>query len=130
MKPSILVVDDEPLTCNLLRLMLEPAGFEVTQAASGREALEKMKKNLPDALILDIMMPFMDGLTVCKEVRLREEAADLPIIILSAKARLSAQEESLAAGADRFLSKPTSRNDLIGAIREVLQAKKPGAAIA
>ena len=123
MKASILVVDDEPLTGNLLRLMLEPVGFKVTQAASGLEALEKIGKNIPDALILDIMMPFMDGLTVCKEVRIKEETADLPIIILSAKTMRSAREESMAAGADRFLAKPISRDDLVRTVCEVLQGR-------
>ena len=117
---SVLVVDDEPLTQDLLRLMLEPAGFRVTSAEHGLDALEKVQNNKPDIMILDVMMPHMDGITVCKKLRSNPETADLPIIMLSGKTHLNAVEEGLAAGANRYLGKPTSRADLIKNLNEVL----------
>ncbi|WP_420641660.1 response regulator [Candidatus Leptofilum sp.] len=117
---SVLVVDDEPLTQDLLRLMLEPAGFRVTEAEHGLEALEKVKENKPDIMILDVMMPHMDGITVCKTIRSNPETCDLPIIMLSGKTHLNAVEEGLQAGANRYLPKPTSRADLIQNLNEVL----------
>jgi len=117
---SVLIVDDEPLTQDLLRLMLEPAGFRVTEAENGLVALQKVQENKPDIMILDVMMPFMDGITVCKKIRSNDETADLPIVMLSGKTHLNAVEEGLQAGANRYLSKPMSRSDLIQNLREVL----------
>ena len=117
---SVLIVDDEPMTQDLLRLMLEPAGFRVTGAEHGLEALEKVKESKPDIMILDVMMPHMDGITVCKRIRSNPETVDLPIIMLSGKTHLNAIEEGLQAGANRYLGKPMSRTDLIQNLREVL----------
>lgn len=123
MNRSILVVDDEPLTQDLLRLMLEPAGFNVSGAEDGLEALEMVKQERPDIMILDVMMPKMDGIAVCKTLRSNAETADLPIVMLSGKTHLGAVEEGLQAGANRYLAKPMSRMDLIQNIREVLAEK-------
>ncbi len=117
---SVLVVDDEPLTQDLLRLMLEPAGFRVTGAEHGLEALQKVQQNKPDIMILDVMMPHMDGIAVCRKIRSNPETADLPIVMLSGKTHLNAVEEGMEAGANRYLAKPMSRNDLIQSLREVL----------
>lgn len=124
---SVLIVDDEPLTQDLLRLMLEPAGFRVSGAEDGLEALQKVKEVKPDIMILDVMMPYMDGITVCKKLRAQMETADLPIVMLSGKTHLNAVEEGLQAGANRYLPKPTSRNDLIRNLREVLTEKTTSA---
>jgi CheY-like chemotaxis protein len=118
---SLLIVDDEPVTQDLLRLMLEPAGFRVTEAENGLVALQKIEENKPDIMILDVMMPFMDGITVCKKIRSNPKTADLPIIMLSGKTHLNAVEEGLQAGANRYLAKPMSRADLIQNLREVLE---------
>lgn len=117
---SVLVVDDEPLTQDLLRLMLEPAGFRVTGADDGLEALRKVKENQPDIMILDVMMPDMDGIAVCKTLREDATTANMPIIMFSGKTHLNAIEEGLGAGANRYLAKPMSRTDLIQNLREVL----------
>ena len=117
---SVLIVDDEPMTQDMLRLMLEPAGFRVTGAEHGLEALEKVKKSKPDIMILDVMMPHMDGITVCRQIRSNPDTSDLPIVMLSGKTHLNAVEEGLEAGANRYLPKPMSRADLIQNLREVL----------
>lgn len=118
---SVLVVDDEPLTRNLLRLMLEPAGYQVWGAADGFEALEKIKELHPDIMILDLMMPMMDGLSVCRQIRNDEVGRQLPIIMLSGKAHQEAVQEGLAAGATRYLAKPMSRTSLLQELKELLE---------
>ena len=117
---SVLIVDDEPLTQDMLRLMLEPAGFRVTSAEHGVEALEKIQESKPDIVLLDVMMPHVDGITVCKKLRSDPKTAALPVIMLSGKTHLNAVEEGLDAGANRYLSKPMSRADLIKNLKEVL----------
>ncbi len=120
---TVLVVDDEPLTQDLLRLMLEPAGFRVSGAEDGLEALQMVEEERPDVMILDVMMPRMDGIAVCKTLRSNANTADLPIVMLSGKTHLGAVEEGLQAGANRYLPKPMSRMDLIQNLREVLAEK-------
>jgi two-component system response regulator RpaA len=121
LKPSILIVDDEPMTRNLLRLMLERAGFEISEAEDGLKALLMVAEQSPDVLLLDVMMPNMDGLTVCEKLRAQAETAVLPIILLSARISPEAAQEGMEAGATRYLGKPISRQELINTIHEVLQ---------
>lgn len=120
MNQSVLIVDDEPMTRDLLRLMLERASFDIFEAEDGADALEKIRENPPDVVILDVMMPNMDGITVCEILRGEEATADLPIIMLSARTHMDAIERGLRAGATRYLSKPVSRQDLIQNVREVI----------
>ncbi|MCC6603809.1 MAG: response regulator [Anaerolineae bacterium] len=121
MSPSILIVDDEPMTRNLLRLMLERAGFRILEAGDGLQALEAVADQDPDLLILDVMMPHMDGITVCETLRADAETADLPVILLSARSNPEAVRLGMQAGANRYLSKPISREELVRHIHEVLQ---------
>jgi len=117
---SVLVVDDEPMTRTLLQLMLAPADCEVIEAEDGLDALEKIKAGLPDVVVLDVMMPNMDGLTLCRILRQDPHTADLPIILLSAKTNAEAIQEGLLAGANKYLTKPVARHDLVASIEEVL----------
>ncbi|MCA9954744.1 MAG: response regulator [Ardenticatenaceae bacterium] len=121
MNSSILIVDDEAMTRNLLRLMLERAGFKILEAEDGVQALEVVAAESPDLLILDVMMPNVDGITVCETLRAEAETAVLPIILLSARTSPEAVQLGMKAGADRYLSKPISREELIRNVREVLQ---------
>lgn len=118
---SVLVVDDEPMTQNMIRMMLEPAGFEVFAAMDGIEALEFVQKQLPDVIILDVMMPKMDGLEVCRTLRSQPKTAKLPIMMFSGKTDFTAEEEGLAAGANCYRFKPISRADLIDTLQKLLQ---------
>lgn len=120
MNPSILIVDDEPMTRSLLRLMLKRAGFDILEAEDGLEALEAVAQHQPDLLILDVMMPNMDGITVCKTLRAQAETAVLPIILFSARTSPEAVRTGLAAGANKYMSKPVSREALIHAVQEAL----------
>jgi CheY-like chemotaxis protein len=122
---SVLVVDDEPMTRTLLQLMLAPADYEVTEAGDGLEALAKVEQENPDIIILDIMMPNMDGLSVCRALRQNEATAAMPVILLSAKTTPNAIQEGFFAGANRYLTKPVSRKDLLVSLAELLPAAVP-----
>lgn len=117
---SVLVVDDEPMTRTLLQLMLAPADYEVAEAGDGLEALTIIEQKVPHILVLDVMMPSMDGLTVCRRLRQNEATKELPIILLSAKTTPEAVKEGLIAGANRYLTKPVSRKDLLVNLEELL----------
>jgi two-component system response regulator MprA len=117
---TVLVVDDEPATRDLLRLMLQTAGHTIEEASHGQEALEQVAANRPDVVLLDVMMPHMDGITACRRLRQNPATADLPIIMFSAKANWSAIEEGLIAGANEYLTKPISRKDLLQTIEQVV----------
>ncbi len=120
MTRSILIVDDEPMTRNLLRLMLKGSGFEIDEAEDGMTALEKVQAHKPDVMLLDVMMPGVDGLTVCKRLRADAETADLPIVILSAKTTQSAIQAGLDAGANLYLTKPVRIKNLLESIQSVV----------
>jgi CheY-like chemotaxis protein len=117
---SILVVDDEPMARDLLRLMLERAGFKISEASDGLDALEKVSHLRPDLIILDVMMPEMDGFEVCRALRSDAATASLPVIMLSAKTHPQAIREGKQAGANKYLSKLTPRLELIQHINELL----------
>ena len=120
MSQSVLIVDDEPMARTLLRLMLVRAGFEVTEAENGFDALEKVEGNVPDLILLDVMMPGMDGFTVCQTVRARGETAELPIIMLSAKTDIDSINKGLLAGATKYLTKPISPEELTRQVKDAL----------
>lgn len=118
---SVLVVDDEPMARTLLRLMLVRAGFEVVEAENGADALVRVAEQTPDVVILDVMMPGMDGFAVCEQVRLAKGRAELPIIMLSAKTDMQSVARGLQLGANKYLTKPISPEELTRHVREVLQ---------
>jgi len=118
---SILVVDDEPTARTMLRLILVRAGFEVVEAQDGTEALEEVQRQLPDLMILDIMMPGIDGFEVCQILRSQDETADLPIIMLSARADPESVNRGLLIGATKYLTKPVMPDELTRHVREVLK---------
>lgn len=122
MTRSILLVDDEPQTRDLLRLMLKRDGYDVFDAEDGFDALRKVKTHKPDAMILDVMMPELDGIEVCERIRADEDEtlAGLPIIMLSARTHTEAVEIGILAGATRYLAKPIGRKELLRHVSEVL----------
>ncbi|MCP4360276.1 MAG: response regulator [Chloroflexi bacterium] len=120
MKPLILVVDDEAYIREMLTMLLELQGFAVVEAVDGRDALEKIPDIEPDVIILDVMMPRMDGITLCQILRRDPETAHLPIIMLSGKTHLNAKQDGLAAGADYYLFKPMKTAELLANIHTVL----------
>ncbi|MFP4403676.1 MAG: response regulator transcription factor [Nanoarchaeota archaeon] len=105
-KQNILVVDDEPHIVNLVKLSLNKEAFNVKGVYSAREALENIKTNSPDLLIVDIMMPGVNGYELCKEIRTNTITQNIPIIILSAKTQLNDKLQAIDVGADDYLTKP------------------------
>jgi DNA-binding response OmpR family regulator len=121
MANKILVVDDEIDTCKMLMLSLKVQGYEADYALSGAQALAKIHTALPDAIVLDLMMPDTDGFEVTRYLRSNEATAKLPILILSAIARPDAEAEALRVGVNMFLRKPISPRDLGSAIKKLLE---------
>lgn len=120
----VLVVDDEKMTRELLGLMLAPAGFEVFFAEDGVDALEKLAERKADVVVLDVMMPRMDGVVTCEHIRRNPETADIPVIMLSAKTHGTAVAEGLAAGANQYLTKPIARKLLIETINTLIAQRQ------
>lgn len=117
---SILIVDDEPMARTLLRLILVRAGFSVLEAEDGFDALEKTQVNQPDIVLLDVMMPGLDGFEVCALLRQNEEIGHVPVIMLSAKTDLESVAKGLEVGANKYLTKPISPEELTRNVREML----------
>lgn len=122
MGSTILVVDDEEMTRKLLRLMLERDGFNIVEAEDGLLALEAVHRYQPDVVILDVMMPNLDGFATCKQIRQQPETANLPVILLSARSQQDAYNEGARAGANCYMTKPISRPTLIQTINDLLMA--------
>ncbi len=121
MTQTILVVDDDLDTLTLIGLTLQRRGFTVLKAQSGPEALEKLQAGLPDLMILDVMMPNMDGYEVCRAVKADPRTAHLPIVMLTAKAQTASQLEGFRAGAVDYITKPVHPQDLVARIASVLE---------
>lgn len=121
MKTRILVVDDEPDALELIEFNLRQAGYEVTTAADGAEALRKARTGIPGLIVLDVMLPELDGLEVCKALRRDPATARIPIIMLTAKAGEIDRILGLELGADDYLTKPFSPRELVLRIKNVLQ---------
>lgn len=121
MKTRILVVDDEADVLELVEFNLRQAGYELTSAADGAEALKKAKAQLPALIILDVMLPEVDGLEVCKLLRRDPTTARIPIIMLTAKASELDRVLGLELGADDYLTKPFSPRELLLRIKNLLQ---------
>lgn len=120
MKSKILIVDDEPEAVELIEFNLKQAGFEVVTAADGAEALKKAREVLPSLIVLDLMLPEMDGLEVCKILRREPATATTPILMLTAKAAEIDRVLGLELGADDYLTKPFSPRELVLRIKKIL----------
>ncbi len=128
MKPTIiLIVDDDPSIRKFVRANLEARGYTVMLAADGDEAIQVVEKELPDLIILDIMMPKIDGFEVCRQIR---EWSKIPIIMLSAREDETDKVRCLDCGADDYLTKPFSLRELLSRINAVLRRTRdtPGTA--
>lgn len=122
-KNRILVVDDEPDILKLIKVNLEIEGFEVFTAESGWDGIEVVKKNEIDVIILDVMMPDINGYQVCQYLKEDKAYKDIPIIILTAKVRKSDQFWSKKIGASLYLTKPFEPTYLVEKVREILKEK-------
>jgi DNA-binding response OmpR family regulator len=118
---KILAVDDEPLYLRLLKVNLEPEGYEVITASDGETALDLVTAKQPDLVILDVMMPKLDGITTCERIR---QFSDVPIIILTARGEEQDRVRGLDVGADDYVVKPFSVTELVARVRAVLRRAK------
>jgi len=128
MRPIILVVEDETALVSLLRYNLEKEGFEVLEATDGEEALLVMSERQPDLVLLDWMLPKLSGIEVCRQMRRRSESRNTPIIMLTARGEEGDRIRGLNAGADDYVPKPFSTNELIARIHAVLRRIRPALA--
>ena len=122
MMPKILVVDDEPDALELIKFNLKAAGYDVVTAADGDEALKKARSLLPALIILDLMLPEVDGLEVCKILRRDPRVSATPIIMLTAKAAEIDRVLGLELGADDYVTKPFSPRELVLRVKRLLRS--------
>ena len=116
-KPRILIVDDEPDLLAVLKFGLEAEGFEVLQASDGEQGLALARQTAPDLMVLDLMLPRMDGYKVCRALKFDERYKQMPIFILSARSGETDRRLALELGADEVHTKPYDMRTLVGRIR-------------
>ena len=125
MKPTVLSIDDEPDVRDLIRFHLTRAGCEVITAASGREALEVIRSRRPDLVLLDLMLPDIDGFALCEILRRQSATATIPIVIVSAWSTDDSRILGLELGALDFLTKPFSPRELVARVMGLLSRGVP-----
>ena len=123
--PRILVIEDEPAISKLLRIILENDGHEILVADDGSRGLATAVRRSPDAIILDVMMPFMDGFAVLEALREDERTATIPVMMLSAIQKEAVEERCYRMGAQTFVRKPFDPEMLLGIHQEMLAAPSP-----
>src|SRR6516225_3133056 len=121
--PRILIVDDNEMNRDILVTRLSTQGYELTQAADGEEALAAAKEQLPDLILLDVMMPKLNGIEVCRRLKGDANLPFMPIILVTAKADTKDIVNGLDAGADEYLTKPVDQAALVARVRSVLRLK-------
>jgi two-component system, OmpR family, alkaline phosphatase synthesis response regulator PhoP len=124
-KGKILVVDDEIYIVHILDFSLGMEGYEVITALDGEQALEKARAERPDLIVLDIMMPKLDGYETCKLLKGEDTTRDIPVILLSAKGRNVDQKIGFEVGADDYITKPFSPRKLVERINAILGQSSP-----
>jgi DNA-binding response OmpR family regulator len=120
MTKEILIVDDEPSIVVPIQFLMEQQGYSVLVAENGEDALDVIYKYKPDLILLDIMLPRIDGYEVCEIVRLNPEYRDIKIIFLTAKGREVEIAKGLALGANAYITKPFSNTELVAIVKELL----------
>jgi DNA-binding response OmpR family regulator len=120
MKKQILVVDDEIGALTLIGIMLERGGFSVLKAKDAKSALAVLDTNTPDLIILDVMMPGMNGIELCRVIRERQDTGQTPVLILSARGDAESIMRGIEAGANDYLPKPILHHDLVAKVRLML----------
>ena len=128
MTPYVLVVEDEDALATLLRYNLEKDGYHVGVAVDGEEALMMASERLPDLVILEWMLPKVPGIEVCRRLRAKPDARNIPIIMLTARGEESDRIRGLDTGADDYVTKPFSTTELLARVRAVLRRIRPGLA--
>ena len=126
MTHRILIADDEPNIVIPLEYLMKREGYEVLLAADGEQALEAIRRERPDLVLLDVMMPGKSGFEVCQTVRADESLAAMRIVLLTAKGRDADVAKGLALGADAYVTKPISTRELAARVRQLLEGREAG----
>ena len=124
--PRILAVDDEPNIVRLIQVNLERQGYQVETANNGAQALEKIRASRPDLVVSDVMMPEMDGFELLRSIRADARLADLPVIMLTAKAQDVDVMRGYSGGADMYLTKPFNPIELLNFVKRILASGGTG----
>ncbi|MCB1868321.1 MAG: response regulator [Gammaproteobacteria bacterium] len=124
MTKKVLIVDDEQNIAISVEYLMRREGFDVSVAKDGEEGLAMIRSTKPDLVLLDVMMPKMDGFQVCSEVRADASLAGVRIIMLTAKGREAEIEKGLSLGADAYIPKPFSTSDLVSRVKALLEPKE------
>ncbi len=119
---KVLIVDDEPFIVETLRFALEQAGLECVEAGDGAQAVKAAREENPHLILLDVMLPKLDGLKVCRLLRSDPSIGQVPIIMLTARTQERDIREGFAAGADEYVTKPFDMVDLVGLVRSYLES--------
>jgi two-component system phosphate regulon response regulator PhoB len=125
MKPLVMIVEDEDALVTLLRYNLEKEGYRSASASDGDEALVMIKEETPDLILLDWMLPLTSGIEICRQLRRQPETRDVPIIMLTARGEEGDKVRGLNSGADDYITKPFSPNELMARVRAVLRRAQP-----
>lgn len=120
MKMQVLIIEDNPENMYLMRYLLENQGYEVEGVTSGPEGIEILERIKPDAILLDIQLPGMDGYEVARELRKNPEINSIPIIAVTSYAMVGDKEQALAAGADAYIEKPINPETFVAEIEKYL----------
>ncbi len=120
-KKKIMVIDDEPNLVEMVQVWLQTSGYDVITAYESLQGLEKVQKEKPDLVILDIMMPNVDGFSVCRRMKEHKATKNIPVIILTVKWLPQDKAEGLAAGAECYMTKPFEATELLDNIKKILK---------
>ncbi len=124
MATKLLIVDDEPFTVDMLQTFLQINGFETVGALCGEDGLVLVKVEQPQLVILDLMLPDIEGYEVCERIRAYPQTANLPVLVISARAEPASKERALAAGADGYMVKPVQFPQLLSELNRLLAKKR------
>jgi len=127
MQKRILAADDEPHILRLIQINLERNGYQVELANDGKQALERVAANLPDLIVLDVMMPYMDGFEVLKTLKRDQNTRSIPVIMLTAKASDQDVFMGWSSGVECYLTKPFNPHELVTFVRRIFDSQEHGA---
>lgn len=120
MAKKVLIVDDEPDVLKIVSFRLKAAGYEITTASDGREALDSAEKDRPDLILLDLRMPVMDGYEVCRKLKSDENLKNIPVIFLTASSGATIKDKAREYKADDYIVKPFEPEDLLRKVKKII----------
>lgn len=124
--PLVLVIEDEPAQMELISYNLQAQGFQVSEAASGEDGLLQLEEILPDLVLLDWMLPGVSGIEICRQIKRQKHTQNVPVIMLTARGEETDRVRGLETGADDYVVKPYSVNELVARVRALLRRTRPG----